>query len=463
MRQPANPGAIHKAPRINTMDVTAPRSAWKAGDVIGLPPLRAQAPADSLLQEQGGGCVRQPANTSANSAAIPKAPRGKPVDGAAPQSPVKRSLRVSLRPRPSSSMPGSSRQDQQEQHNSVRTMQGDVDIFPPEYYETKGVARPMHGAPRGAAGPKTMTVTLNDPPERSRVHWFDSMAGSGHNASQEDIPGAGSVPAGFTSLVKILEMAKSEAGVRITEQPCQYHELVSPQTLYELSRNVPLMRAINRQGNKLSKNVLEAGKDLRDSGHHHPYITDINEDLPMSMPYLSVGGSDIQLVYVRKGDKKMKDDITRIFLDRDVLNGTEEQLDNSMNMYLERPYYTLAAVRGGIVVGGVVFRAHRLNTAERVINIELIATEDSGIRGVGTTIMRVLRRLAQATPFHHGYVMAQTMKTEEAMKFYERKLPQLESPLARSLHLSLLCLDPHYASLYAHLSLRADVVYPVMA
>jgi hypothetical protein len=204
---------------------------------------------------------------------------------------------------------------------------------------------------------------------------------------------------------------------------------------------------------------LQCGYDRRDTGQLAPHVTQVNTEIPAMANFVKFFNfSGVSVSSVSSSNIETLAQISDIFKARHILLGTPAQLAESMKEFTTFPFYTLSAVRDGVVVGGAVVRAHTLNNGERLIQIELIASTTGVAPGVGTSMMRVIRAVSQVTAAHTGHVAAFTLKTKEATRFYERKLPE-RGPGARALLYSVFLLDL-YPSLPKALEMRSVVVSP---
>ena len=204
---------------------------------------------------------------------------------------------------------------------------------------------------------------------------------------------------------------------------------------------------------------LQCCKDRRDVGSVYTHVVDVNVTLPAMHNFVKFfSGTAVRVSVVRSADVDILTDLAKIFCDRNLFGAesTDSVVHDMVHVYSRAPFYTLTAVRDGVTVGGAVIRAHRLNNDERLIQIELIASVLRATPGVGTTLMRVLRSLSQVSSVHTGHVVAFTLKTKEAIKFYERKLPEL-GPSARAFLYSISLLDS-LATLPRHLEMRSVTV-----
>ena len=208
---------------------------------------------------------------------------------------------------------------------------------------------------------------------------------------------------------------------------------------------------------------LKCAYDRRDTGVTQTYAIEVNVELPAIAGYIQ----DFQFSGVRVESAKCSDiarltALSAVFEQVQILHGTPSQLAESMQAYCNPPFYTLLATRDSEVVGGTVFRGHRLNNGERLIQIELIASKKDGPAGVGTSLMRVLRAFSQVSAAHTGHVAAFTLKTKNATRFYDRQLPEI-GPGARALLYSVFLLDGGVGHLPKNLDMRSVVVRPTLA
>jgi hypothetical protein len=265
--------------------------------------------------------------------------------------------------------------------------------------------------------------------------------------------------AGTMNFVDILAMASSKSGISL-DVPISFTDLIRPETFHALKTNPMLTAAaLRRKHFFLTDTVLQLNKDIRDFGKCMPYVTKVNLSLPMVAKSFVDATSGLTMVVVDAADKHLHKECAAILVSRLLIDGTMEAATEDMLLYTSEPFYTMACFRGDKVVGVSIFNAHELNTKERLVQLHLFASKLNELPGVGTAMMKVLRGLSQVSPLHHGFIAAQAVKTPNAKRFYARKLPDCNSPLARSLLLSVTCIDPS-AYLASHLDLRATVVFP---
>lgn len=204
---------------------------------------------------------------------------------------------------------------------------------------------------------------------------------------------------------------------------------------------------------------LQCGYDRRDTGQLATHVAHVNTAIPAMLNFVKFFNfSKVGVASVSATDTETLAQISAVFKARRILLGTPAQLAESMQEFTAFPFYTLSAIRDGVVVGGAVVRAHTLNNGERLIQIELIASITGVAPGVGTSMMRVIRAFSQVTAAHTGHVAAFTLKSREATRFYERKLPE-RGPGARALLYSVFLLDA-YPSMPKALEMRSVVVSP---
>lgn len=207
---------------------------------------------------------------------------------------------------------------------------------------------------------------------------------------------------------------------------------------------------------------LQCACDRRDTGVIPMHVTEVNIKLPAMSNYIqhfAFSGVTIACVTSYCTDELAA--LAAIFQAQGILQGTADQLKASMREFSAPPFYTIVGTVGQEVVGGAVLRGHGLNNGERVVQIELIASKEGTRRGVGTTIMRVIRAFSQVSAAHTGHVCAFTLKTAKAVKFYSRQLPEM-GPGARALLYSVFLLDPE-SHLYKKLEMRSVSVRPSLA
>lgn len=206
--------------------------------------------------------------------------------------------------------------------------------------------------------------------------------------------------------------------------------------------------------------IYQVGKDRRDLGTI-PYIVTIDIEFPMNGFHKYDHQTGVHIANVVKNDMDTMMQIGKIFRDRHLFSpqATTAMIDHDMKFVLNvEPFHAISATRGGRVVGGAVFRCHLLNTGERVIVLEMIATDKTAGRGVGTALFRALRNLSQLSVAHNGHIAAGCLQTLESVRFYDRKLPERNGCMARAIMVSLAMLDDTVL-LSKHLDLRYATVF----
>jgi hypothetical protein len=264
------------------------------------------------------------------------------------------------------------------------------------------------------------------------------------------------------SYADVIKMASSKTGI-VFASPLSYNDLIRPQTFQALLNNAVLTEnALKRKCFYLSNLVIHLNKDIRDLGRCFPYVVEVDTKLPMAAKVFADTTSNLVISVVSNQDVDLHAQLASILVSRGLVDGSVQECTEDMKAYTSFPFYTLACFRDNILVGIAVFRCHTLNTMERMIQLELLATKLKEPPGVGTSLMKIIRGLSQVSPFHQGFVAAQTLRTAGARRFYARKLAECNSPLARSLLISLSCINPS-SYLASHLDLRAAVVFPAAA
>lgn len=203
--------------------------------------------------------------------------------------------------------------------------------------------------------------------------------------------------------------------------------------------------------------LKQAHIDRRDSGIL-PYVVKIDDSFP-TLKSLRVCDGDVVIMSIDTNDCKMLMAVAKIFKDRTIMAGTPPELLHDMKIFSSGHFRMVGGWRDGVLVGAVVFRSFILNTSDRMLHIELIATKFSTGPGVGSAMMRLLRKLSHISVLQPGHIAAFTLKTKEAKRFYDRKLPECNGPNARSLMISMLCID-NGCKLYPHLDMRCVTVFP---
>lgn len=206
---------------------------------------------------------------------------------------------------------------------------------------------------------------------------------------------------------------------------------------------------------------LQCCKDRFDTGAVYPHVSRCSVLLPAMGAFAKTfTDTNVTVKRIFASETEALSKVASIFRSRNLFsNAPMANIVHDMtNVFAIEPFYTFAAVRDGRVVGGAVACAHELNNGERLIHIELLASESGIACGVGTSIMRVLRSLSQVSAAHTGHMVAFTLKTKDARRFYARKLPEV-GPSARAFLYSIHLLDPH-STMPPHLEMRSVAVPP---
>lgn len=306
--------------------------------------------------------------------------------------------------------------------------------------------------------PIVLPMPLENAPQSPIVHMFDIPIRAEPRPLNIEA-GAFQEEQAVDSRVDVLQMASSKSGISL-DYTISYTDLIRPDVFQALLKN-PVMtdKALKRKCFYASNLVMQLNKDIRDLGHCFPYVVETNHKLPMLAKSWVDASSGLVTSVVGNDQVDLHGKLASILVSRGLVDGTVELCTEDMKTYTTEPFYTLACFRNNSLVGIAVFRCSVLNNRERMIQLDLLATKLNEPPGVGTTLMKILRGLSQVSPLHHGFIAAQALRTASARRFYARKLPDCNSPLARSLLLSLACADPtNY--LAPHLDLRASVVFP---
>ena len=199
--------------------------------------------------------------------------------------------------------------------------------------------------------------------------------------------------------------------------------------------------------------------DRRDNGGMLLHVVEIDTPIPPMSRFRTFDTtSQVDIVGVTT-DNVARSVLAGIFVQRQLLVGTHEEIEHDMKIFSELPFHMIAVMRGDIIEGGAVFRAHTLNTGERAIHLELIATKFNANRGGGSALMRAMRKLSQVTPLHNGHIVALTLKNKATNRFYQRKLPE-HGPQARAIMNSIALLDEN-TILKRNLDIRYTTVFSV--
>ena len=73
--------------------------------------------------------------------------------------------------------------------------------------------------------------------------------------------------------------------------------------------------------------------------------------------------------------------------------------------------------------------------------------------------MQCLRTLSMLSPRQPGNICGGTLRTKDAREFYDRQLPECNSPQARAFLVSVAFLDVNH-DLKKHLDMRCTTVWP---
>lgn len=194
--------------------------------------------------------------------------------------------------------------------------------------------------------------------------------------------------------------------------------------------------------------VWECCKDMASRNGYEVFVTAAN--LPM---YMSFVIADVPLgvvVHKVEGGKDIRA-VCDLFTRNKLLTDPNFKKNmRDMHELTQPPYRCCVAKHGDTVVGGVVFSLHGTSDGQRMVYVELLASEKAE---VGTLLFKYMRSL-----FGVRYFLAWCVTTDAADALYDRQLPQVNTPLARSLMLSLFCNDSVYQTLRPDLLLRCDVV-----
>ena len=205
--------------------------------------------------------------------------------------------------------------------------------------------------------------------------------------------------------------------------------------------------------------TYQCGLDRRDNGSMLPHVVEIDTYLPPMDRFRTYDTTSKLEITGITTDSVTRSVLGGIFVQRQLLAGTPQEIEHDMKIFSESPFNMIVVKRGEAVEGGAVFRAHTLNTGERVIHLELIATEINAARGGGSALMRVIRKLSQVSALHNGHVVALTLKTKDTCRFYQRKLPE-HGPQARAVMASIALLD-ETTILKRNLDIRYTTVFAV--
>jgi hypothetical protein len=260
---------------------------------------------------------------------------------------------------------------------------------------------------------------------------------------------------------ELVDLVRMAAGPTLFQNRfvCAFDDLTDRAVLDAIEKRQKKELPTARKATYFSYLVYQCAFDRRDQGGRLlPHVVVPNVMLPLDD--LRVLDGDVTIESVYSADLATQAACAKIFVDRGLFKEeTFDEVLTDMLMYTSEPFHFLSATRGGVVVGGVVFRAHELNTRARLITLELLGTVSNAAPGVGSALMRVMREFSQVTPRSIGFVAAACLKTAGARRFYHRKLPEVESPLARALMVSMSTRDPD-SILKNYLELRCVSVMP---
>ena len=200
--------------------------------------------------------------------------------------------------------------------------------------------------------------------------------------------------------------------------------------------------------------VRECCKDLASRNGYETFVTAAN--VPMHTSFAACADVRLGVVVHEVGaeqehyarDMRAACDIfvrNKLLCDNNFKNNMHD-----MHTLTQPPYRCCVAKHGDQVVGGVVYSLHGTSDGRRMVYIELLASE---MAEVGTLLFQHMRAVPGAR-----YFLAWCVTTGAADALYRRQLPQVNTPVARSLVLSLVCKDPLY-KLRPDLQLRCDVVH----
>jgi hypothetical protein len=242
-----------------------------------------------------------------------------------------------------------------------------------------------------------------------------------------------------------------------------YPRLTSEDVLQAINNNKVLRSKTIPKNKKLycAYMVKQCAIDKRDLGPL-PYVVGLDNAFNAMDGFVTKDAvSNIEIKTVSSTDGGVLEAAAKIFTQRNLITGTPAQIREDMRILSTSPYKLIGAWHDGdnAILGASVYRGFLTNTGQRFIQIELLASRSDVAPGVGSALMRVLRKLAQVSPLHVGHLGAFTLRTPIAHRFYERKLPERNGPHARSFLVSVACIDEH-TSMYTHLDMRYCVVFP---
>ena len=194
--------------------------------------------------------------------------------------------------------------------------------------------------------------------------------------------------------------------------------------------------------------VRECCKDFRSRNGYEVMVASAN--VPMHTTYALCADVPPGVV-VHKVEKEDIRGACDIFARQNLFQDARDLKRNMRDMHVltQAPYRCCVAKHDGKIVGSVVYSIHGTTDGHRMVYIELLASE---MADVGTLLVKYMRALPGVK-----YFLAWCVKTPAADALYQRQLPQVNTPVARSLMLSLVCKDPQY-KLRPDLLLRCDYV-----
>ena len=298
-------------------------------------------------------------------------------------------------------------------------------------------------SPKGGVRPSLAATspTRSLTPHRRRLHFAKAPRHSPTPRNTEDnlVPTAAATPSD-AGLVEWL--------LATTEGQC-----VPPEITFTDLVNTNMQSMLSNSEARSTPSTLltfvrECCKDLRSRNGYEVMVASAN--VPMHTTYALCADvpSGVEVHKVEKEDIRGACDIfarQNLFLDaRDLKRNMQD-----MHVLTQAPYHCCVAKHGGKIVGSVVYSIHGTTDGHRMVYIELLASE---MADVGTLLFRYMRALPGVK-----YFLAWCVKTPAANALYQRQLPQVNTPVARSLMLSLVCKDPLY-KLRPDLLLRCDCV-----
>ena len=327
---------------------------------------------------------------------------------------------------------------------------------------TESTASTVSIAPSAPTAPTAPTATITMPLAApiARAKPLVASTASTETDATETLVAADDTPADDLPL-DVADLVRMASGPTLFQHRfvCSFDDLSSRAVLDAIEKRDKSARPTTKKATYFSHLIYQCAFDRRDQGGRLlPHVVAPNVMLPIDD--LRVQDGDVTIETIPPSDLATQAACARIFVDRGLFKEeTYGEVLADMLLYTAEPFHFLAATRGGVVVGAVVFRAHELNKRLRLVTLELLATASAAAPGVGSALMRVMRELSQVTPRSIGFVAAACLKTAGARRFYTRKLPEVDSPLARALMVSVSVRDPD-SILKNHLELRCVTVMP---